>query len=133
MSIVLQAQNAEDQALSKKMYLPLAEKMIEKHINDGKIEAEAEVRLYLLVLNLLDKHSKALDVVSGKLGEKLSPVVKGYPTEMLKIQESLKDWPAINVENRKLLRERYVENFSTNVLGKLDFLGYFKLFLDKLA
>jgi len=65
--------------------------------------------------------------------EKLSPVVKGYPTEMLKIQESLKDWPAINVENRKLLRERYVENFSTNVLGKLDFLGYFKLFLDKLA
>jgi len=105
MSIVLQAQNAEDQALSKKMYLPLAEKMIEKHINDGKIEAEAEVRLYLLVLNLLDKHSKALDVVSGKLGEKLSPVVKGYPTEMLKIQESLKDWPAINVENRKLLRE----------------------------
>lgn len=48
--------------------------------------------------------------------EKLSPVVKGYPTEMLKIQESLKDWPAINVENRKLLRERYVEKLLPNLM-----------------
>jgi len=36
----LQAQNA-DKKLAQTMYLPLAEKMIEKHIEKGKIEAEA--------------------------------------------------------------------------------------------
>lgn len=32
--------------------LPLAERMINKFINDGKIEAEQEIQLYIMVLEM---------------------------------------------------------------------------------
>ena len=51
------------------MLLPLAERMIEKFIKDEKIEAEAEVTVYLLVLEMQKKYKKALEVINGKLGE----------------------------------------------------------------
>lgn len=39
MAIVMQAN--DDEKLGKVMFLPLAEKMIEKHIANGRLEAEA--------------------------------------------------------------------------------------------
>ena len=39
--ISLQAHNCTDSNLSKKMFLPLAEKMTKKYVDEGKIEAEA--------------------------------------------------------------------------------------------
>ena len=50
------------------MLLTLAERMIEKLIKDEKIEAEAEVALYLKVLEMQEKYEKALEVLNGKLG-----------------------------------------------------------------
>ena len=37
----LQAHNCSDANLSKKMFLPLAERMTKKYVDEGKIEAEA--------------------------------------------------------------------------------------------
>jgi hypothetical protein len=51
------------------MLLPLAEKMISKFISEGKIESDAEVQLYLMVLEMQNKHNAALDAVNGPLGD----------------------------------------------------------------
>lgn len=41
----LQSISAQDENLSKTMFLPLAERMVEKMVKEDKIEAEAEARL----------------------------------------------------------------------------------------
>lgn len=38
---LFQAHNCTDKALAQKMFLPLAERMTKKFVEDGKIEAEA--------------------------------------------------------------------------------------------
>ena len=65
-----QGLTASDPKLANMMYLPLAEKMIEKMANDKKIEAEAEVTIYLMVLDYLGRHEKAMEVIDGDLGSK---------------------------------------------------------------
>ena len=64
-----QAYVCEDEHTKTSMLLPLAERMIEKFIKDEKIEAEAEVTVYLLVLEMQKKYKKALEVINGKLGK----------------------------------------------------------------
>ncbi|PIK53433.1 putative N-alpha-acetyltransferase 25, NatB auxiliary subunit [Apostichopus japonicus] len=67
-SAVMQALNS-DNSLGQKMLLPLAERMVEKMIKEEKLEGESEVNLYLMILDLLGKHEKALEVVGGTLGK----------------------------------------------------------------
>lgn len=62
------------------MYLPLAEKMVERMVKDKRIEAEAEVNLYLMILGYLNKHQKAIEVLDGELGSKSH---KSYPSSAL--------------------------------------------------
>ena len=50
------------------MLLPLAEKMILKFIKENKIESEAEVYLYLIVLEMQNKHESVLETIAGPLG-----------------------------------------------------------------
>ncbi|PIK53397.1 putative N-alpha-acetyltransferase 25, NatB auxiliary subunit-like [Apostichopus japonicus] len=69
-SAVMQALNS-DNSLGQKMLLPLAERMVEKMIKEEKLEGESEVNLYLMILDLLGKHEKALEVVEGTLGKSL--------------------------------------------------------------
>lgn len=47
LSFLLQSISARDENLSKTMFLPLAERMVEKMVKEDKIEAEAEVSTYL--------------------------------------------------------------------------------------
>ena len=68
MSLVMQAHL--DKNLAEKMYLPLADRMVTKYVDDEKIEAEAEVQLYLIILQARGKWQEALNVVQGKLGGK---------------------------------------------------------------
>ncbi|KAJ7420150.1 N-alpha-acetyltransferase 25, NatB auxiliary subunit [Willisornis vidua] len=68
MSLIMQSISAQDENLSKTMFLPLAERMVEKMVKEDKIEAEAEVELYYMILERLEKYKEALDVVRGKLG-----------------------------------------------------------------
>uniref|UniRef100_H2YMV5 Uncharacterized protein n=1 Tax=Ciona savignyi TaxID=51511 RepID=H2YMV5_CIOSA len=120
MAIVLQAENASDRNLAKKMYLPLAEKMIEKHVNNGRIEAEAEVKLYLMILDLLGKHEKALEVANGELGEMLTCDIGGRSAMILEIQEKLSNWEFANNEHKKLLKENpSVWNYAVGYLDSL--------------
>nr|CAB3264175.1 N-alpha-acetyltransferase 25, NatB auxiliary subunit-like [Phallusia mammillata] len=118
MAIVLQALNASDKRLAQTMYLPLAEKMIQKHIDNGKIEAEAEVRLYLLVLDLLGKHEEALKVVNGTLGKKLMGEVAGYTPLGMRLEEKLKRWSVVNAKYKRLLESKAdVWNYVLGYLG----------------
>lgn len=93
-TIVFQAISAQDEKLSQTMFLPLAERMVEKMVKEEKIEAEAEVRtffllkldsclalsywrlgccvfqvqLYFMILERLGKYNEALEVLRGQLG-----------------------------------------------------------------
>ena len=66
------ALTATDDKLAQMMYLPLAEKMVDRMVNEGKMEAEAEVNIYLMILGYLKKHDKAVNVLDGTLGRKLT-------------------------------------------------------------
>uniref|UniRef100_A0A8C1Q512 N(alpha)-acetyltransferase 25, NatB auxiliary subunit n=1 Tax=Cyprinus carpio TaxID=7962 RepID=A0A8C1Q512_CYPCA len=63
-----QSISAQDEKLSQTMFLPLAERMVEKMVKEEKIEAEAEVQLYFMILERLGKYVEALEVVQGPLG-----------------------------------------------------------------
>ncbi|KAK3737471.1 hypothetical protein QZH41_008359, partial [Actinostola sp. cb2023] len=103
MSIVMQAFHCNDERLSTAMLLPLAERMVEKFVNEGKIEAEAEVRLYIMILEALDKYEKAIEVLQGPLGEKLI----SYPLESEEKQAAylikLGRWAEANLMYKKLI------------------------------
>lgn len=51
MSVVMQAYKA-DEKLAQSVVLPLAERMVKKFVSEGKIEAEQEVQLYLMILEM---------------------------------------------------------------------------------
>lgn len=52
LSCVFQAISAQDEKLSHTMFLPLAERMVEKMVKEEKIEAEAEVGRVIINLFL---------------------------------------------------------------------------------
>uniref|UniRef100_A0A914ULN6 N-terminal acetyltransferase B complex subunit NAA25 homolog n=1 Tax=Plectus sambesii TaxID=2011161 RepID=A0A914ULN6_9BILA len=68
MSIVMQANR--DPKLGRAMLLPLAEKMVLKWVESDSIEAEAEVQLYLMILDRQEKYNESLKVLQGPLGDK---------------------------------------------------------------
>ena len=49
-NFLLQAYGNDDEKVCLSVTLPLAERMIKKFVDDNKIEAEAEVQLYLMIL-----------------------------------------------------------------------------------
>lgn len=61
-----QSISAQDENLSKTMFLPLAERMVEKMVKEDKIEAEAEVRLGLSFVETRNALLRELDYL-GKL------------------------------------------------------------------
>lgn len=61
----MQAIHEKDQSLAQKMLLPLAEKKTKKYVDEGKIEAEAEVELYLMILEKQNKHSEMLELLAS--------------------------------------------------------------------
>ncbi|CAD6234182.1 GSCOCG00007626001-RA-CDS [Cotesia congregata] len=85
MSVVMQAIQAED-ALAKNIILPLAERMVLKLVNEGKLEAEQEVQLYIMILELQGKNEQILDVLSGPLAARLSGVPQRKAALLLQLQ-----------------------------------------------
>ncbi|KAK2193508.1 hypothetical protein NP493_12g11037 [Ridgeia piscesae] len=104
MSIVMQSHDA-DQKLAKTMFLPLAERMVFKYVEDGKIEAEAEVQIYLIILELLGKNEESLKVVTGKLGDRLSSELNSRQLRCAELQLALQRWPEVNRAYKSLLRK----------------------------
>ncbi|XP_066545036.1 N-alpha-acetyltransferase 25, NatB auxiliary subunit isoform X2 [Amia ocellicauda] len=103
MSLVMQAISADDEKLSKTMFLPLAERMVEKMVKEEKIEAEAEVQLYFMILERLGKYMEALEVVRGQLGEKLTSELQSRENKCMALYKKLDRWPECNALSRKLL------------------------------
>ncbi|KAM8961323.1 N-alpha-acetyltransferase 25, NatB auxiliary subunit isoform 2-T2 [Pelodytes ibericus] len=103
MSLIMQSISAQDENLSKTMFLPLAERMVEKMVKEDKIEAEAEVELYYMILERLGKHEEALEVVRGKLGEKLTSELRSRENKCMTLYTKLKKWPECNALSKRLL------------------------------
>uniref|UniRef100_A0A8B9GDM8 N-alpha-acetyltransferase 25, NatB auxiliary subunit n=1 Tax=Amazona collaria TaxID=241587 RepID=A0A8B9GDM8_9PSIT len=103
MSLIMQSISAQDENLSKTMFLPLAERMVEKMVKEDKIEAEAEVELYYMILERLEKYKEALDVVRGKLGEKLTSELQSRENKCMAMYKKLCRWPECNALSRRLL------------------------------
>ncbi|XP_032085184.1 N-alpha-acetyltransferase 25, NatB auxiliary subunit isoform X1 [Thamnophis elegans] len=103
MSLIMQSISAQDEKLSKTMFLPLAERMVEKMVKEDKIEAEAEVELYYMILERLEKYQEALDVVRGKLGDKLTSALQSRENKCMEMYRKLGKWPECNALSRKLL------------------------------
>uniref|UniRef100_A0A8C2Y0X0 N-alpha-acetyltransferase 25, NatB auxiliary subunit n=1 Tax=Capra hircus TaxID=9925 RepID=A0A8C2Y0X0_CAPHI len=98
-----QSISAQDENLSKTMFLPLAERMVEKMVKEDKIEAEAEVELYYMILERLGKYQEALDVIRGKLGEKLTSEIQSRENKCMAMYKKLSRWPECNALSRRLL------------------------------
>ncbi|XP_077164926.1 N-alpha-acetyltransferase 25, NatB auxiliary subunit isoform X1 [Paroedura picta] len=103
MSLIMQSISAKDENLSKTMFLPLAERMVEKMVKEDKIEAEAEVELYYMILERLEKYQEALDVVRGKLGEKLTSELQSREIKCMEMYKKLGKWPECSALSRRLL------------------------------
>ncbi|XP_035725725.1 N-alpha-acetyltransferase 25, NatB auxiliary subunit-like isoform X1 [Vespa mandarinia] len=86
MSIVMQAVRA-DKKLANEVILPLAERMVLKFVKQGKIEAEQEVQLYLMILELQGKSEKMLEVLSGPLASHLSSVPQRKAALLMKLEQ----------------------------------------------
>ncbi|XP_076020070.1 N-alpha-acetyltransferase 25, NatB auxiliary subunit isoform X2 [Genypterus blacodes] len=103
MSLVMQAISEQDEKLSQTMFLPLAERMVEKMVKEEKIEAEAEVQLYFMILERLGKCVEALDVIRGPLGEKLTSELQSRENKCMMLYQRLQRWPECNALAHKLL------------------------------
>ncbi|XP_043274527.1 N-alpha-acetyltransferase 25, NatB auxiliary subunit [Venturia canescens] len=85
MSVVMQAVSADDK-LAKQVILPLAERMVLKLVGEGKLEAEQEVQLYLMILELQGKSEEVLKVLLGPLGSLLSSVPQRKALLLLQLE-----------------------------------------------
>uniref|UniRef100_A0A3B5PYD5 N-alpha-acetyltransferase 25, NatB auxiliary subunit n=1 Tax=Xiphophorus maculatus TaxID=8083 RepID=A0A3B5PYD5_XIPMA len=103
MSLVMQAISAKDEKLAQTMFLPLAERMVEKMVKEEKIEAEAEVQLYFMILERLGKCEEALHVIRGPLGEKLTSELQSRERKCMMLYTRLERWPECNALAQKLL------------------------------
>uniref|UniRef100_A0AAQ6A961 N-alpha-acetyltransferase 25, NatB auxiliary subunit n=1 Tax=Amphiprion ocellaris TaxID=80972 RepID=A0AAQ6A961_AMPOC len=103
MSLVMQAISAQDEKLAQTMFLPLAERMVEKMVKEEKIEAEAEVQLYFMILERLGKCVEALEVIRGPLGDKLTSELQSRENKCMMLYQRLQRWPECNALAHKLL------------------------------
>lgn len=106
MSCVLKALRGPESKIpeKKQLLLALAQRMIEKLINEEKMVAEQEVQLYLNILNWQGKYKEALEFLEGPIGKRLFP---GAPIDLkVELLRQLKKWPELNVLLKNLLREK---------------------------
>nr|CAI5836675.1 unnamed protein product [Callosobruchus analis] len=103
MSIILQATRGEGSSDPKKrkLLLSLAERMFTKMITDNKIDAEQEVQLYIMILELLEKYEEVLAVIEGPLHTKLQSI--SIPQTKLKYLKPLNRWNEVNLVCKDIL------------------------------
>ncbi|XP_060647501.1 LOW QUALITY PROTEIN: phagocyte signaling-impaired protein [Drosophila nasuta] len=102
-SVVFQGIRGPESAIpeKRKLYLALAQRMVDKHIKEGKMETEQEAFLYLHILKLQNKHQEAWEFLTGELCAKLYP---GAPVSMkFELLKELGNWKALNELLQQLL------------------------------
>lgn len=103
MSIVLQAKKGPDSAdeSKRKLLFTLAQRMLDKFIADGKMDAEQEVQLYMSILQDQGKFQESLDFMEGPIGAQLYP---GAPVAVkLELLRNLGRWKEVHKIIRGLL------------------------------
>ncbi|XP_076254077.1 phagocyte signaling impaired [Rhynchophorus ferrugineus] len=105
MSIVLQATRGEgaNDPIKRSLLLNLAERMMQKLIDDNKMDAEQEVQLYIIVLDLQQKYDRILDVLNGCLSQKLQ--CSNIPNMKLSFLKKLGKWQQVNILCKSILNE----------------------------
>ena len=106
MSIVLQAKSSNDEKTSNQVILPLAERMISKMHQEGKMEQEQETRLYLMVLEMQQKYRDALDILEGPLGQKLESTTSFLDFTIntkINYRKKLENWDHVNLLAKEIL------------------------------
>lgn len=77
--------------------------MVDKMIQENKLESEQEVFLYLHILKLQEKFKEALEFLNGPVCEKLYP---GAPIYMkINLLKELKMWQDCNILLKDLLKD----------------------------
>lgn len=112
MSIVLKALYGDDSRdpIKTRVLLSLAQRMVDKHIAENKLDAEQEVQLYLNVLTLQGKHAEALAFLESELGMRLYP---GAPVSLrIEAMKKLDRYADLEVLVRGLLKDKYGTNRS---------------------
>lgn len=106
MSVIQQAKRGqgEKDLVKRSVLLSLAERMIDKLISENKLEAEQEVQLYLIVLELQNKYEEALKIFNGPLGAKLVCGTVGL--YKLPYLVKLNKWKDVNLLCKSILIER---------------------------
>ncbi|XP_016960567.1 phagocyte signaling-impaired protein [Drosophila biarmipes] len=102
-SVVFQGIRGPESALpeKRKIYLGLAQRMVDKHIKEGKLETEQEAFLYLHILKLQNKYQEAWEFLTGELCAKLYP---GAPVSMkFELLKELGNWRELNELLQQLL------------------------------
>ncbi|XP_017104561.2 phagocyte signaling-impaired protein isoform X1 [Drosophila bipectinata] len=95
-SVVFQGIRGPESAIpeKRKIYLGLAQRMVDKHIKEGKMETEQEAFLYLHILKLQSKFREAWEFLTGELCAKLYP---GAPVSMkFELLKELGNWKELN-------------------------------------
>ncbi|XP_044739206.1 phagocyte signaling-impaired protein [Chrysoperla carnea] len=104
MSVVLQAtRNPSNDKKKADLLLSLAERMVDKLLNENRIEAEQELQLYLMILKFQNKNEEALKLLESPLGSKL---LTGASTHAkIPFLINLKRWRHLNTLCSKILTE----------------------------
>lgn len=103
-SVVFQGIRGPESAIpeKRKLYLALAQRMVDKHIKEGKMETEQEAFLYLHILKLQNKYQEAWEFLTGELCAKLYP---GAPVSMkFELLKELGNWKELIELLQELLK-----------------------------
>jgi len=105
MSVVLQALRGPDCKSKEKakVLLTLAQRMVDKIIDGGKIDAEQEVQLYLNILEYQEKYEDTLQFLDSEVCTKFFP---GAPISIkMELLKKLKQWSKLKEIVKTLLIE----------------------------
>ncbi|CAJ0631868.1 3834_t:CDS:10 [Entrophospora sp. SA101] len=116
MSLVLQSENIQPNQIN--IFMPLAERMMLKAVNEGKVQNTEEVHLYLIILLAQNKFKEVLDVLEGDLGQRCKDDI-----EIIRIKNELfiktENWMKSNEMSKEILSKTNID----------DWIAY-KTFLD---
>lgn len=106
MSVIQQASRGAGATDPQKrtVLLSLAERMFDKFIEENKVEAEQEVQLYLMILDLQGKYEEALRTLSGPLGLRL--ICGSMVYHKLPFLIKSKEWEVVNIKCKDILLNR---------------------------
>lgn len=94
----------KDSPEKSSVFLALATRMIEKLINEDKLDAEQEIQLHISILQHRLMYKEALEFLDSPLGNKLWP---SAPVSLrLSLLKSLGDWCRVHNLLKELLEEQ---------------------------